>query len=212
VNGRWVRAGGRHAARPSDGIKPAKGAHLKPHERRRVRGVESDTVTRVTHTGRDLLCRRFGRDHGTETQEGFATLKGARPAPRDPHQWVAERRPKGSGRRMTHSGIRRGSMQRRVEDGGAVRSKRAAWICAESTGSACSQAQRENRRDEQASPMRGCTAPRADGHTRHEGQCHAVPRDGAQGEGGRMTPVNVGAGQPTRWRLAAFARRGMRQR
>lgn len=65
----------RRAARPRAGSNLRR-AHLKPHERRRVQGVESDTVTRVTHTGRIPLREVVGRDHGTETQKSFDCRKG----------------------------------------------------------------------------------------------------------------------------------------
>ena len=57
-----ARGSGRAETRrpPVSGIKPAKGQSGKPHERRRAKGVESDTVTRVT-TGRPR-CRPSSRD------------------------------------------------------------------------------------------------------------------------------------------------------
>lgn len=58
---RHVGPGARKRGRPPvSGIKPAKGQSGKPHERRRAKGVESDTVTRVT-TGRPR-CRPSSRD------------------------------------------------------------------------------------------------------------------------------------------------------
>ena len=58
---RHVGPGARKRGRPPvSGSKPAKGQSGKPHERRRAKGVESDTVTRVT-TGRPR-CRPSSRD------------------------------------------------------------------------------------------------------------------------------------------------------
>jgi hypothetical protein len=202
VGERQVGPGRRkRAARPSAGSSLRR-VHLKPHERCRAKGVERDTVTRVTHTGR--TSGRSGRDHGTETLPSFAAEKRGPIRPRNPRQWVAERQPESSGWRMTHGGLgaqwmkmKQCASRRQSEPVSPTRGNDPRTIARFASPSA-----NENRRNEQAS--RRCVG--AHGVARPAGDPSVARR--WKGEGGRATPANVEAGQPARWHLPAYARRG----
>lgn len=137
---------------PECGIKPAKGT-TEPQERRRAKGVESDTVTRVTH-GRP----RVGYVHGTETTISFDAERNPT-RPRDP---TAGSGTPADGTAPAHDPrrARRVRCSGASENGGASRSKRAASICA-TVGRANSVRRTKTAGTSRTSPVRGCTVRRA---------------------------------------------------